>query len=344
MNPNDLTLDDFKKEMPPMIPISQIITALLNNDEIFPAAYLQRFSDLSSEDARSLAEAWPHVSLERRQRLMEDLQALATDNYLLSFESVGRLALTDSDPLVRFGGIQTLVANECTAPDLANQFLDLLETDADENVRAAAASAMGAFVYAGEIGKLSPGLLADVEKRLLDAYHSQPSAKVCRCVLESLGSSSRPEVPGLIRKAVENGEEDWQASALFAIARSADDAWASYVLAMLESPVTRLSLEAVRAAGELELKEARPILISLIDHNDLEIRLASFWALSQIGGRGVREVLQSRLDAAIEDEVDFLEDALDNLAFTDGEGNFGLFEVTTDDLFSEDELSDEVFD
>ncbi len=349
MNPNDLTLDDFEKEMPPVIPISQVITALLNNGEIFPATYLQRFSDLLPEDARSLAEAWPHVSLERRQTLMEDLQALAAEDYLLSFESVGRLALTDADPLVRFGGIQTLVASECTAPDLANRFLDLLETDADEDVRTAAASALGAFVYAGEIGKLSPRLLAEVEKRLLDAYHSQPSAKVRRCVLESLGFSSRPEVPGLIRKAVENGEEDWQAAALFAIARSADDAWASYVLAMLKSPVTRLSLEAIRAAGELELKEARPILISLIDHDDLEVRLASFWALSQIGGRGVREVLQSRLEAADEDEVDFLEEALENLAFTDGENDFSLFDVTPDDLFPEDELlddelSDEDFD
>ncbi len=344
MNSKDLTLDDFEKEMPPVIPISQIITALLDDEKIFPATYLQRFSDLLPEDAHRLAKAWPNVALERRQRLMEDLQALAADDYLLSFESVGRLALTDSDPLVRFGGIQTLVASECTAPDLANRFLDLLETDTDENVRAAAASAVGAFVYAGEIGKVSPRLLADIEKRLLDAYHSQPSAKVRRCVLESLGFSSRPEVPGLIREAVENAEEDWQASALFAIARSADDAWTSYVLAMLESPVTRLRLEAIRAAGELELKEARPIIISLIDDNDLEVRLASFWALSQIGGRGVRQILQNRLDAADEDEVDFLEEALDNLAFTDGEGDFGLLEVSPDDIFSDDELPDEDLD
>ncbi|GAB4523728.1 MAG: hypothetical protein Fur0018_06770 [Anaerolineales bacterium] len=342
MNTNDLTLDDFEKEMPRAVTIAQVIAALLNEDRIFPPAYLPRFSDLSPDDIQALTNVWPQVTLNRRQNLMEDLQTLAASDYMLSFEEIARLAVQDEDPLVRFGGVQTLIANECSNPALIHLFLGLLEGDADENVRAASASALGAFVYAGEIGKISPALLESLEARLLQAFSVQHSALVRRCVLESLGFSSRPEVPALIRQAAESGEEAWQTSALFAMGRSADEIWCSYVLAMLESPRASLRAEAARAAGELELKEARTLLRTLADDDDEDVRAAALWSLSQIGGRGVREVLQRHLDASDDEtEIAFLEDALDNLAFTDGEDTFDLLNISPEDDFSDEDFFDD---
>ncbi len=334
MNPEDLTLDDFERELPPSIAIETLIEALLDEEHIFPARYLYRLSDLLPEELHAIREVWPRVTLERRRSLLDDLQALAEKDLLLSYEGLGRLALEDADPVVRFGGVQTLTACECVVPDLAEIYLTLVETDPDTNVRAVAAEALSAFVYAGEIDKLPTSLLAVLEDRLLAVMQAEEThPEVRRRTLEALGFSSRPEVPGLILDAIQHPAEDWQASALFAMGRSADEAWEPHVLPMLTSPSPVLRAEAARAAGELELKKARRLLIDLTEDSDPEVRSAALWSLSQIGGRGVREVLRSNLDAADDnEEIRFLEDALDNLTFTEGGDVFNLLDISPEDL------------
>ncbi len=333
MKPEDLTLEDFEKELPPSISVESLVEALLDEEHIFPPRYLYRFSDLPPADLRAIRKIWPRVTLERRRNLMDDLQTLAENDLLLSFEAIGRLALQDEDPLVRFGGVQTLVASECTTPDLVEIYLRLLEEDPDANVRASAAAALSAFVYAGEVDKLSASLLAMLEERLLAVMREQPHPEIRRRTLEALGFSSRPEVPGLIREALDEPEEAWQASALFAMGRSADEAWEPHVLPMLSHPSPALRAEAARAAGELELKKARRLLIDLVEDTNPEVRSAALWSLSQIGGRGVREVLRASLEAAEDDEeIRFLEDALDNLTFTEGGEVFNLLDISPEDL------------
>ncbi len=334
MNPEDLTLDDFERELPPSIAIETVVEALLDEGRVFPARYLYRLSDLSPEDLRAIEEVWPRIALERRRSLLDDLQTLAEQDLLLSFEGLGRLALGDADPLVRFGGVQALTASECTAPDLVEIYLTLVENDPDINVQAIAAEALSAFVYAGEVEKLSASLLATLEERLLAVMRGEDThPEVRRRTLEALGFSSRPEVPGLILDAMRDPAENWQASALFAMGRSADEAWEPHVLPMLTSPSPVLRAEAARAAGELELKKARRLLIDLTEDRDPEVRSAALWSLSQIGGRGVREVLRANLEAAEEDEeIRFLEDALDNLTFTEGGEVFNLLDISPEDL------------
>ncbi len=327
------TLEDFEKELPPKINLQTLLDALLDDDVTFPPAYLYRFSDLPPEELRAVTAVWPRVALTRRRALMEDLQLLAEGNSLLSFEGMGRLAVQDSDPRVRFGGVQALIASECRAPDLVRVFVDLLENDPDVRVQALAAVALGPFVYAAEVDKLSRSLAAFLEERLLAAMHSRADADVRRRILETLGYSSRPEVPGLIERALQDPDEAWQASALYAMGRSADEAWEPHVLPRLSHPNPLLRAEAARAAGELELKSARRLLLALVEDPDTDVRDAALWSLSQIGGQGVRGMLRERLEAsADDDERRFLEDALDNLAFTEGGDAFALLDISPEDL------------
>jgi hypothetical protein len=63
------------------------------------------------------------------------------------------------------------------------------------------------------------------------------------------------------------------------------------------------------------------------------------WALSQIGGEGVRETLEGLQDKTDDPDVESLiEDALDNLSLTE---DASLFELMDVDL--EDEEDDDVF-
>jgi hypothetical protein len=117
--------------------------------------------------------------------------------------------------------------------------------------------------------------------------------------------------------------------------QSADSSWAHEVIPMLKHPSHEIQLEAVRAAGRLEIAAARqPLLEMLVRDEDMEEELyrSIIWSLSEIGGKNVRKVLEALLDKADDDdEVEFLDEALGNLEFTDGSEEFNLFDIHADD-------------
>jgi HEAT repeat protein len=266
---------------------------------------------------------------------MEDIEALGESDLVLSFDGISRLALTDTVSKVRTLAVETLVEYE--AEDLAPVFLDLLEADPAAEVRSAAATALGRFVYLGEIEELPEETLRQIEDALLRVTSGKDTAEVRRHALESLGFSSRDEVPALIESAYYSGANDWIASALFAMGRSADEEWKPLVMAMLENDAPDIRLEAARAAGELETTEAVPRLVELLNDPDVDVRASAIWSLSQVGGEGVRDVLEQMYeDTEDEEEAEFIESALDNLAFTEDMELFSIFDLDEDDELDED--------
>jgi HEAT repeat protein len=101
----------------------------------------------------------------------------------------------------------------------------------------------------------------------------------------------------------------------------------------LSNPDESIRAEAMQAAGELGLRSARPVLLDqLEEEEDLLMRHEIIWALSQIGGEGVRNRLEELFELEQDDEeADFLEEAIQNLAFTEDLGPFDLFEFGPDE-------------
>jgi HEAT repeat protein len=107
---------------------------------------------------------------------------------------------------------------------------------------------------------------------------------------------------------------------------------------MLESKFPLLRTEAARAAGELEIPEAVGLLMEMLQDPIEEARTASIWSLSQIGGDEVRETLEQLYDEAQEDEeLEFIESALENLAFTEGVKIMPLFDFPESGESEQDE-------
>ncbi len=307
------------------IPFDEVISALLDDNTIFAARYLYRLSDLEGDELTQLAATWPQVSAPRRRAVMADLEALHEVNFLLSYEALSRLALSDQDPQVRLMALHTLW--DYDPRDLIPKFLKMCTADPEAAVRAGAATALGKFIYLGELDELNAKSLAAVEEQLLALIRGQDDPLVRRRALESLGFSSRPEIPALIEEACSLQDESWLASALFAMGRSVDEQWAGFVLEHLIHPSPEIQLEAARAAGELEVRKAVPRLLEMLGEEDEHVRDAAIWSLSQIGGKGVRNVLQALLDETEDDEdADYLESALDNLAFNEDLEDFSLFD------------------
>jgi HEAT repeat protein len=277
--------------------------------------------------------------LARRQALIEDLEHLGEADDMLGFEGVCRLALHDSDPLVRAGAVRILADYEQV--EFMPVFLDMAEFDQDTLVRASAALALGPFVYMGEVDLLSANTQRNLEDKLLAIVRGKDEPEVRMRALESLGYTSNKEVIPLIEAAYQNGNAEWLAAALFAMGRSANPDWESKVLPLLDDKRPAICSEAAIAAGGLESKAAVRRLLDLLDDSDSQVRLASIWALSEIGGAGVRSALTNMLEnTEDEEEVQLLEDALDNLSFTEGSGGFELLDVSEgDDEDDEDVLA-----
>lgn len=315
----------------PEISFDEVIAALRDESNPFPARYLYRLSGLEGEELGLLTRIWPDLSAPRRLGLLEDLEMLAESNTVLFFDSVNRVALGDEDARIRLTAVRSLWPSE--QPALVPKLFELLDQDENNDVRAQAAAALGRFVYLGEVGKIPEVTLKKIEERLMDAVSSDEDELVQRRALESLGYSSRSEIPDLIEEAYESDDDEWIASALFAMGRSADDRWAPLVIERLDDSNVEVSREAAKAAGELELGEALPRLVDLLQDEDSELRLAAAWSLSQIGGNGASDALEEMLERTEdEDEIDLIENAIENLTLTHELSDLNLLDFSPADL------------
>jgi HEAT repeat protein len=316
----------------PKTTFAEVLTALQNTEKLFPARYLPVFSDISPEDLSELKKIWDNVPAERRISVLSDLEDLAEADTLTNFDDLARFVMNDSVPEVRVLGIRLLW--ECDDRSLADTFIHMMHQDPDPMVQAAAATALGSYVYEGELEELPEALLNRMVDELTEVYRNSKNLQVKRHALESLGFSSRDIVEEFIQEAYKSNNNDMLASALFAMGRSADDRYDKQVISKLHHPATEIQLEAVRAAGELDLKSIRDDLLEMVDSGDLdeEVFYAAIWSLSQIGGNGVKAKFEEVMESEIDDDLaDFMETAMDNLAFNDGMADFDLFDVDAEE-------------
>ena len=314
-----------------LISFQTVLDALLDGKKDFPRRYLREFSDIVPLELKTLLDIWPRVTLSRKQTLLEDLKALAEADTLVSFDDFGRALLTDPEPIVRTHAIRLL--HESEDLKLVPTYLDMLKDDSDTSIRREAANALSLFVDLGELEEIPENIYHQIEDALLASANSEDDARVRRTALESLGYSSRPEVITLIESAFHREDPNWQASALHAMGRSADDRWTEDVLYSLINDDDRIRLAAVQAAGDLAISPARTILLEMLsEEEEPDVTNAVIWSLSQIGGEDVRTYLENLLDQTDEDDqIQFLEDALDNLAFTEDLARFDLLAFDPED-------------
>jgi HEAT repeat protein len=308
-----------------------VLASLLDTKKDFPRRYLQYFSDIGPLELKALLNIWPRVKADRKLSLLKRLRMVADSDTLLNYDNFARAILRDPEAAVRLQAIRLL--DECEDIKLIPAYIELLKNDPDPAVRAEAANALNLFVDLGELEEIPERAYGEVHAALLESARGADEATVRRRALEALGWSSNPAVVELIESAFEGGV-DWKVSALIAMGRSADDRWEDRVLRSMLDENVKIRKAAVQSAGMLALKSARlPLLRMLESEENNEVMTAAIWSLSQIGGEDVQTYLEALLDRAEdEDLIDFLEDALDNLAFTEDLERFDLMAFNPDDL------------
>lgn len=322
------------------VPFKKVIEALLDEENIFPPRYLYRFSDMAPNDLTDLKEIWPRISLLRRRALMEDIRDFNEEDFILNFLELGTLAVQDPDEFVRLMAV--LVLAEYGGDEMVPLFMHLAEQDPHMEVRAAATASLGVLVQQGELDELPAASLQQLENCLLRILDGQDAEKVRLCALEAMGYSSRDEVVELVQNAYQSGNTEWLASALVAMGRSYNPEWNEKVIDMLNDKRSAIRREAVRAAGELEIKEATADLMELLQDDEITVRQAAIWSLSQIGGADVRRLFERMLEVSEdEEEAELLEDALENLEFTEGFPDLALIDLDEDVEDLKEDLNEE---
>jgi HEAT repeat protein len=320
-----------------------VLDSLLAPGRDFPRRYLAHFSDISPLELQILLDVWSRVKLDRKLSLLEGLESLAGVDTLVNFDDLACAILDDPEASVRVKAIRLLDREACDDVKLIPVYLDLLKNDPDAGVRAEAANALSLFVNLGELEEIAEEAYREVHAALLESARGEEEAKIRRRAVESLGYSSNPEVVELIESAFEHEGVDWKVSALTAMGRSADERWEDRILRSLLDDNQKIRKAAVQSAGMLSLKSARlPLLRMFEEEESDEVISAAIWSLSQIGGEDVQTYLEALLDQTEdEDLIEFLEEALDNLGFTEDLNRFELMSFDPDELEDLDERDED---
>jgi HEAT repeat protein len=287
------------------------------------------FSKMNQEALNDFKEVWPTISIQRRRDIMQELVEISEANFEVYFDPVFLLGLGDEDAEVRASAINGLW--EAENPALIAPLIHLLRADEAVIVRAAAATALGKFVYLGEVEEINHSQSTLAEEALLETIRQGgEELEVRRRAVESIAYSSQPGVAEIIENAYYDDDEKMQISAIFAMGRSADSQWRSQVIAELENDNSEIRFEAARACGELEASEAVPRLVEMIEEDpDLQVQEMAIWALGRIGGPLAREALEEYLESEVESIALAAEEALDEInLFSD---SLTLFEFDGED-------------
>lgn len=206
-----------------------------------------------------------------------------------------RSLMDDADAEVRAEAIT------CLWDDPDPRWIDLLMRKASDDphaeVRAHAISALGRYVYEGQLAELEDWETLGLEISRQDytrvveflfriAQDSDEATGARRYAIEALAFRGDDEgVFKLIDWAYRQKDRRLKVSAIFAMARHGDLRWTSYILAEMHSHDPQIQYEAVRAAGELGLYEATPTLIDFARGKNFRkpLRLLAIYALGETG-------------------------------------------------------------
>ena len=312
-------------ETNPEYSVDDVINNLLDSNKPFNPQFLFFFSDISIDNLDKIKSIWEEINRDRKYNLLRDLESLMETNPLVSCDEIGYFAIQDDDPRIRSRAIPLLW--ECSDISLISIFINFLQNDIDFEVNTSAAAALGKFVLLGELEEIPEESAKMVQDLLFSEYLKIENDSTKQRILESLGYSSNEKMNQFISSALKKDDKKWHLSALFAISRSANNLWEKVVLEKLTDLDPDIQIEAIKAAGELEIESAKEQIIEFMKSStpDEELHTQAIWALSKIGGNDIKKLFEDMIEESEDDEkADILEMAMDNLDLTYGMPSLGL--------------------
>ena len=315
--------------------LSEYMGELRDPEHEITSAGLAQLNGLVGITEQEFKLGWPTIPPDRRLDIINRLVDLADDSAELDYHAVFCDALNDEEPAVRQRATDGLWETEDrrTIPLL----IDRLENDPIDEVRAAAAQALGHFAVLADRGKL----VERDSKRLWEALKASVDDEdepitVRRRSLESVASFRAPQVRSWIQWGFDHPESMLRQSAIYAMGRSGDLAWMEIVTGEMESDDPAMRYEAANAAREFGEEIALPALTDLINDIDAQVSLSALHAIAGIGGAKAQNLLRSY--AAEADDSAVREVAAEALAILQADAaDFSMMKLTGEPELDYDE-------
>jgi len=225
---------------------------------------------------------------------------------------------TDSDDRL----IAAQMASEEVVMDdeLADLLLSIIQdNDEPEKLRCAAAISLGPALEVGDMMGfddaddllLSRAQFEKIQKHFLMFYHdAEIPTKVRRKVLEAAVRAPLDWHKNATQAAYASDSEEWRLTAVFCMCYIGD--FEEQILEALNSENPHIHYQAVRAAGNWEIKAAWPHVSSLLHRNEIEkpLLLAAIDAAASIRPSEAGEILSELMESNDEDVVEAVCEAL----------------------------------
>jgi hypothetical protein len=193
--------------------------------------------------------------------------------------------------------------------------IDLIRsTDADEEVRARAAIALGPALEECELDGfddsdlddpvLSQPLFEEAKKTLRSVYHDPSAPKIVRRrALEASIRAPQPWQEGAVRSSYLSGDEEWQVTAVFCMGFL--DGFEAEIIEALQHDSYPILYEAVRAAGNACLDSASRYIrsIALDESADHDLRIVAIETVPSVAIPDAHELLAS-LSTSEDEEIE----------------------------------------
>ncbi|MCX6018619.1 MAG: HEAT repeat domain-containing protein [Chloroflexi bacterium] len=288
------------------------------NDEALCA-----LSGAGAEQQPAFEKMWRTLDADRRTAICERLIEIAHDDVEMEFTLVFRIGLRDADARVRLAAAHGLW--EEASPDVITPLVQVLRTDADLKVRAAAAQSLGHFLYASEIEELSAVRGREIYSALLMTLRrTDDESSLYQRALESIAYSGTVDVDFFLRSVTASDDAGLKMSGVIGMGRSNNHEYQSLVRAELHHVSPHVRREAARAAGELEDVDAVKDLAELIDDSERAVCEAALESLAQVGSFDAKRIIESVIASADDDLKEKAEEALQMYEMLHGDFDFNV--------------------
>ncbi len=267
------------------------LEALEKADDVRIATMIGAFSDLTDKMEQRFLTVWQGLTPAFQETFFHRLAFAAAEDNLLDFTVIAFHGLRSPQAGIRWVALRLL--EDVRKSALLEEMIRLADADPDTAVREEAVKGLGRFLVDCDLSERHQKR-AERIRTALEQLRTSDNETVALAAMESLAFVDPGSIDEQVRACLIGRHSREVCAGLRAIQNSLNRKWAADVLDNLDEDNPDIRLEAIRAAGQLQLKKALPSLQRLLvdfDELDDDTLEAVILAASQIGGNPVEKMM-----------------------------------------------------
>lgn len=278
--------------------------------------HARMLSDLNAERAARLRMVLAELAAEPRAAFYQGMHKSCMNYFEYDFTPIAKIGIEDPDGAIRAASIHVLGFED--SREIGSLILQKALEDPDERTQIAAIEILGQYMYESAIENripVSKGKLHETLEKLIE----NKNKAIRRAAVVSYAISEKERVKEIISGYLAGTDREELIAGLTAVRHALGEDWDESVLELMRHEDEDVSIEAIRAAGALQMKEALPALYEILSRFDRispDLLITAAEAVAEIGDEGSLDVLETLGEAVVDMDseiTDAIDDCIDTL-------------------------------